>query len=259
MDETLLFRPILKRVFLIHILFVAAVYFISPSTPMKPERVQVKTIRLAPQGGPKVESTPKSAPPPPKAEPPPKSTPTPPKAESPPKSAPKVESAPKKEKAQPKKKEALKKVEKAKPAEQPKKVEATKSKDDRKAVLKKVQESVAKMESMEATSPQGGKPGLKPIERLTFEGFCEEGGYVTDMTMRLKAVLHLPEYGQVRLYLTVLRSGRVDSFEVVDSASRLNKNYLDRALRELALPPFGKWYPQEEKHTFALTLSNEYD
>lgn len=247
MDETLQFQKILKRVFLIHILFVAAIYFISPSTPMKPERVQVKTIRLAPQGGgPKVESPEKSAPIPPKAEPAPKS-------------APKQESAPKKEKVPPKKKEAPKKVEKAKPAEQPKKVEAAKNKNDRKAVLKKVQESVAKMESMEATSPQGGKPGLKPIERLTFEGFSEEGGYVTDMTMRLKAVLHLPEYGQVRLYLTVLRSGRVDSFEVVDSASRLNKNYLDRALKELALPPFGKWYPQEEKHTFALTLSNEYD
>jgi hypothetical protein len=209
MDKTLNFRPILKRVFLCHLLFVLALYLMPSSYPQKTERVQVKTVKLAP----------------------------------------KKESVPNKTAAPKKKVEAKKK-------ETPKKAEKPKAKTDRKELLKRVQQSVAKMESMEATSKSSETTNLKPIGTLSFQGVGEEEGYINDLTARLKSKLHLPEYGQVHIYLTVLRSGKIDSFEIVDS-SRINKKYLVQALKELAFPPFGKWYPKEEKHTFALTLSNE--
>lgn len=232
MDDTLSFRPIFKRVLLYHLLFVILLYLMPSSGPAKTERVRVQTVKLAPKGSQTASNAPTKK-----------------------QEAPKVESAPKK-KETPKKKESA-----AKKKEAPKRVEKaaqTKKGPDRKELIKKVQESVAKMESMEATSATSGALGLKPIESLSFQGGGGiEEGYISDLTASLKLLLHLPEYGQVRLYLTVLRSGDVDSFEIVESASRINRTYLERALRELALPAFGSRFPQEEKHTFALTLSNE--
>lgn len=84
-----------------------------------------------------------------------------------------------------------------------------------------------------------------------------ERTYYDELVSRLKLALKLPEYGEVKLQLTISRSGAVVAVKSVKSKSKKNADYVQKALPKLHLPPFGQNFTGEKEHTFRLTLSNE--
>lgn len=84
-----------------------------------------------------------------------------------------------------------------------------------------------------------------------------ERTYYDELVSRLKLALKLPEFGEVKLQLTISRAGKVVSVKNVQSKSKKNSDYAQKAIPKLHLPPFGQNFSGEKEHTFRLTLSNE--
>lgn len=84
-----------------------------------------------------------------------------------------------------------------------------------------------------------------------------ERTYYDELVSRLKLALKLPEFGEVKLQLTINRSGKVVSVKSVKSKSKKNSDYVQTSIPKLHLPPFGQNFSGEKEHTFRLTLSNE--
>lgn len=84
-----------------------------------------------------------------------------------------------------------------------------------------------------------------------------EQSYEEILAARLKMLLTLPDYGDVKVKLTIERSGGVVSATVLRSESADNRTYVENILPTLRLPPFGKNFGVEPQHTFQIVLSND--
>lgn len=233
----------------------------------------------------KKETSKKTAP---KKEVPKKETP---KKESPKKTAPKKEppkkesikkeevkkEEPKKAKTETLKEPAKKEASPAKPAA-PKidpKAEAAKAKQ--RQLLAKAQESIAKIDqnrgNMAATASSLGAfsttamPGK--IESLHIDALPEESGaigsslnvhersYRDEVAARLKLLLKLPEHGEVKIKLTLTRSGGVKKMAVLNAQSAANRSYIEKKVPTLNFPAFGDNFEGLPDYTFLVSLSNE--
>ncbi|QVL57695.1 MAG: hypothetical protein KFB93_01065 [Simkaniaceae bacterium] len=142
-----------------------------------------------------------------------------------------------------------KKIEKAKPNSLSKKNE----------ILKELKESLTKIEK---TAPPEQKSVLtlpKNIQSLQIDQTeqDEKTNYFVLLAQTLKEELELPEYGDVKLELTVLNSGRILKLRVLAAASEKNQKYLEINLPRVILPPFNEDLKNEREHTFTLTFCNE--
>jgi colicin import membrane protein len=81
--------------------------------------------------------------------------------------------------------------------------------------------------------------------------------YHDELVQRLKLALQLPEYGEVKLELTLNRSGKVVKLKCVQAKSRKNANYLEKMIPSVTFPPFGHNFTNEKQHTFRLRLSED--
>lgn len=141
-------------------------------------------------------------------------------------------------------------------------------------LLKNAKESIAKIDksahkftaSDAAVSSQKIVPGK--IEKLQIEGLPssggskvtftkQEAGYRDELISRLKLLLRLPEYGEVKVNLTLERSGKVAKVSIVSAESAANKKYIEKTLPTISLPAFGDNFPNQSQYTFVITLSNE--
>lgn len=93
-------------------------------------------------------------------------------------------------------------------------------------------------------------PGAAPLS-------FKEASYRDELAGRLKLMLRLPEYGDVRVKLTLERSGKVSKVVVESSASKANGKYIEKTLPGLTFPPFGTNFGNDAHYTFSITLSNE--
>ena len=84
-----------------------------------------------------------------------------------------------------------------------------------------------------------------------------EKSYYDELVARLKLALKLPEYGEVRVKLTLTRQGQVTKVQVTSSKSRKNKDYIEKTLVHTNFPRFGDNFGSDGEHTFQLNLSNE--
>ena len=84
-----------------------------------------------------------------------------------------------------------------------------------------------------------------------------EKSYYDELVARLKLALKLPEYGEVKVKLTLTRQGKVTKVQVTSSKSRKNKDYIEKALVHTSFPRFGDNFGSDGEHTFQLNLSNE--
>jgi colicin import membrane protein len=80
--------------------------------------------------------------------------------------------------------------------------------------------------------------------------------YEEVLAERLRLLLTLPDYGDVKISLTLERSGKVAALTILKAASEENQHYVEKMLPQLALPPFGLAFAGEERHVFRLVLSN---
>jgi colicin import membrane protein len=250
-----------------------------PAIKQKPKQLAVQTVKLkeealiaAVEAPTKVEEPVKiEEPAPVVVEPLPKEEPPQPKPEPKLKPAP---PQPPKPKPAPQKKEVKKIVEKP-PAPKPKKeVKAEPQKPSKEEELKRqkllaqVQQNIEKIErrSDKVGSKSTGLPDLpKRIEKLQIESITtnenrmsgQEVGFRDELASRLRLLLKLPDYGEVKVKLTLNRSGKVSKVEIINTQSTVNKSYIETVLPTLTFAPFGTNFKGLDQYTFMITLTNE--
>ena len=228
------------------------------------EKLVVQTVSLksghsapkpvkAPEPIAMAEPEPAAVAPEPEPEPEPKPIP-PPKPNGKPKPEPKKETKPKPvSKAAPPKKQPVKQN----PAPKPQV-----SKED-----KKKQELIAKAQAMfsKGTSSSKNSSNSKLITLGTLGKLqIDSPGNVSDKERRyqdilaahLKDRLRFPDYGEVKLKLTLANSGKVLKVDVVSSKSDENRSYAIKTLPSILFPTFDSFI-KEDKYTFSITLKND--
>lgn len=245
--------PVVCIVHIFAIVWLVSVYSWDPPQP-PPKALVVKTVKLspppqlialeesAPLTPPKVEPTPELRPPEVKPTPELKSPEVKPTPElKPPEVKP---SKPLKPKPLPKKPE--KKTTPA-PAPAPSKPPAKPVNSKQIELLAQAKEKLGKTQKGVATTP--GK-----IENLQIDS-VPEASYSDELAYRLKQMLKLPKYGEVKVDLTLDKSGNVLKVAIISAQNEENKTYIEKELPKLKLPAFGNNFPGQENHTFRnLTL-----
>jgi hypothetical protein len=132
----------------------------------------------------------------------------------------------------------------------------TKKKND---LLKELQDSLTKIENQSSAESSIALTPPKTIQKLEIDHLESEEpvDYFLLLAKTLKNELELPEYGDVKLELTVLNNGRVVKLRILNTSSDKNKRYLELKLPTLLLPPFSDNLKNEREHTFTLTFCNE--
>lgn len=146
------------------------------------------------------------------------------------------------------------------PSKPVKKIEKTKGSASAKKteILKELKESLTKIEIPEPEQ----KSVLtlpKNIQSLQIDQpeQTKKTDYFILLAQTLKEELELPEYGDVKLELTVLQSGRIQKLKVIAAKSEKNRKYLELNIPRIILPPFNDTLSNEREHTFILTFCNE--
>ncbi len=151
--------------------------------------------------------------------------------------------------------------------EKEKKKTATKQVQDEKRermsqkLLQELEESLNRLETKPEKKKGAGKKQdfSKAIDPINFgSGFGGEvsdfGDYSGSLVGYLKQVLNLPEYGDVKIQLTVKEDGSFVNLVVLKAESEKNRKYLETSLPHLSFPPLkGK----KKQETFTVTFCNE--
>ena len=263
-------------VFMLHVTFILIAFYYVPRHVIKRsgKKLVVHTVKLQPampaqkiqtvtQQQPKAESPPEPTPAPKKV---PKETPKPV-----PKPAPKPISKPvskpvSKPKPTPKPKAKTASKPAPKPTPKPKEQPNAKKKSMLSQALSSL-DSLDKIEQKKGTSVASAHKSPSRLSTLASDSLVsisaaagatsQEITYQDELVRRLKLSLKLPEFGEVKLRLTLSRQGRVLSVKDVTSPSKKNAAYIEKELPKLDFPPFGSNFSGEKEHTFRLTLSNE--
>ncbi len=85
----------------------------------------------------------------------------------------------------------------------------------------------------------------------------DQSSYEKELAERLRLLLKLPEWGSVRVALTLNRSGAVCGVKILNAQNEANSDYVADRLTGRTLAPFDKHFSGEQQHTFTLTLNNE--
>jgi hypothetical protein len=105
--------------------------------------------------------------------------------------------------------------------------------------------------------------GVLQIDTLPTEGStgadrsAKEAGYNGEVASRLKKGLRLPDYGAVKIKLTLDREGKVISVETISSESSKNRTYVESKIPALLFPPFGQRFKGATQNSFVITLQND--
>lgn len=94
----------------------------------------------------------------------------------------------------------------------------------------------------------------KPLQKLQVNKEMEEK-YASQIIQKMQQSLSLPEYGEVKLSLTVHKSGEVRGIEILTSQSDANREYLETHLKTLAFPKLEGGL-RSETHTFLISFCN---
>ncbi len=188
-------------------------------------------------------------------------------SKSPPKKQPEKENKQLEEKKQRERMEAEKKREQEIAAAQ----EAARKKEL--ALLAKAKENLAKMnENREkiasSTTPKlNTTPLPKELDSLHVDALAmgenseswgtKEASYADEVAYRLKMALKLPDYGAVKVKLTISRTGKVIKVETMQSESKKNTSYIETKIPNLLFPAFGLKFQGVEQNTFVITLQND--
>ncbi len=117
-------------------------------------------------------------------------------------------------------------------------------------LLKELEETIAKIDE-NRDKLYTGKRKEKPLEIDRVDSTLEEVSYRDTLIDYLHEVLHLPDYGEVKIQLSLHKDGRVAQLRVLKAESEKNRNYLEEHLPLLKFPLVSK------ECTFVLTFCNE--
>lgn len=94
----------------------------------------------------------------------------------------------------------------------------------------------------------------RSIPKLLVEG-NEEGGYGDLLAGALEARLSLAVSDKVKVSMTVKRDGTVKQFSILSYQNEENRKKIESAIKTITLPPFGRYFPGEKEHEFAILLT----
>lgn len=216
-----------------------------------------------------------------KAPTPPLKKPTPPPKVEPKKPVPKVEKKAAEDRAkaekaaadQKRKNELEQQQKKAAEVHRQKEAEQQAEKARQQKLLAQAQERIAKIDGNRHKPSAGSAGGANlptvpaAITSLQIEAMPatlggtplsgKELSYRDELAGRLKLLLRLPEYGDVKVKLTLDRAGKVVSVVIISTESAANRKYIEKTLPGLTFPPLGSNFGTDPQYTFSVTLSNE--
>lgn len=97
---------------------------------------------------------------------------------------------------------------------------------------------------------------IEPIETSRVSSSASSHFYEESLVKYLQHTLHLPEYGSVKIALTLNPDGTVIQVKVMTSENEKNKVFLEKNLPQIRFPNFYETGTKEPK-TFLLTFCNE--
>lgn len=136
------------------------------------------------------------------------------------------------------------------------------------SLKKELDESIAKIENKNdkgvSKKATFGSKALAPIvlqiDTPSHELSNEAEGssdYKDVLTRHLHQCLSLPDYGEVKIQLSLRQDGTVCKVIVLKAQSEKNKQYLESNLPRLKFPRFDGTYAGQNEQTFVLTFCNE--
>lgn len=220
-------KKIVRRVLAVHVLFLLMVIIPFKSPPRPKKHLAVRTIVQTP--APKVKTAPIVAKP---------SQPPTPKKQTPPPSAPKKQTPPQPSPST------------KKPTAMPQKPKQQPSSDPL-ALLKKA------LDENPIAASSAPPAQVKPLPSLRFQTDEIPWDYTQSLMQTLHHSLTLPEFGEVKIQLTLHQDGRVVKVIVMHAESRQNREYLEKNLPYLQFPSFTGDLSSKKESTFILTFCNE--
>jgi colicin import membrane protein len=143
------------------------------------------------------------------------------------------------------------------------------------ALLTKAKENLAKMSqtrdkisssssiNLETTTPLKELGSLQ-VDALLIENTegtndwgAKEVSYSDEIAYLLKTMLKLPDYGAIKIKLTLNRTGRAIKVETLQSESTQNKVYVENKIQKMSFPSFGQRFQGVSQNTFIITLQND--
>ncbi len=137
------------------------------------------------------------------------------------------------------------------------------------SLMRELEESIAKIENKSGKGASKKTPfsskALAPIALQIdtpsneLSNVAEKQSDYTDaLITHLHQCLSLPEYGEVKIQLSLRQDGTVCKVIVLKAQSEKNKQYLESNLPQLKFPHFDGAYASKKEHTFVLTFCNEW-
>ncbi len=130
------------------------------------------------------------------------------------------------------------------------------------SLIKELEDSIAKMENKGVNKI--ARTGAKTIAPLSLQidipsnaMATEEGDYAETLAAYLHQALSLPDFGEVKIQLSLRQDGTVAKVVVLKTQSEKNKQYLESTLPRLRFPRFDGAYATKKEYTFMLTFCNE--
>lgn len=128
------------------------------------------------------------------------------------------------------------------------------------SLLKELEESIAKIENKSDKPAINKKASSATPIALQIDSMAEEGiesSYTDTLIGHLHASLSLPDYGEVKIQLSLRQDGTVVKVVVLKAKNEKNRQYLESNLPRLRFPRFDGAWANKKEHTFVLTFCNE--
>jgi colicin import membrane protein len=120
--------------------------------------------------------------------------------------------------------------------------------------------STKKVQSVGSLNVDQGVSSPSFSEDSPYDGYTSsspEAHYIADLIRRLQLNIRLPEHGEVRVKLTLNRTGTVTTVTVLSGKTDKIKKAIVEKLRTISFSSFGRSFSNESEHTFLLRLSND--
>lgn len=124
------------------------------------------------------------------------------------------------------------------------------------SLLKELEESIAKIEDKGDKLKLSKKTSPSPVQPLHIDA-SNDTSYIDILTEHLHSSLDLPDFGEVKIELTLRQDGTVVTLKVLKAESKQNKQYLESQLPHLQFLPLTGSFAEKKEHTFTLTFCNE--
>jgi hypothetical protein len=135
-------------------------------------------------------------------------------------------------------------------------------------LLRDLEESIAKIDEKRdklhakkrELSKNKQSDEIKAVQPTDYAALAESANvddYQSLLVSYLRGELQLPEFGEVKIELTLHSNGSVAKWVVVKSESEKNRKHLESKLPHMKFPPPGKLLFGKEQHQFVLTFCNE--